>query len=128
MASANSETRCRFSVFGTMIVTVNGKDHAFVTAGSVVSRPFSIEQLAELSGNKAQDVANTDAAARIGAAATNLGPAGAVGAPFATAVYAASAAENISIWTNEFQGRQLLAETDKNANPGNTYSYYLLVA
>lgn len=107
-----SETRCRFSVFGTMIVTVNGEDYAFVTAGAAVSKSFSKEQLAELSGSKARDVTNADAAVRVGTAVTTLGAAGAVGAPLAAAAYAASTTENISTWTNVFQSRHLLAETD----------------
>jgi len=121
-----SETRCRFTVFGTMIVTFAGKEYAFVPAGAGVSRSFSKEQLAELNTDSLINSTIADATVRMGTAATTLGPIGAPGAPIATAAYATLVADNISMWSSLFESRHLLDKTDKNANPGK-YLLFLLI-
>lgn len=109
------ETKCRFTLLGTMIVTAVGKDYALVTAGSSVSKSFSKEQLAELAQESGHYNAGADAATRVGVGASAIGAAGVVGAPLAAVAYTASTAANIDTWRGEFESRGLLVVRDKKA-------------
>lgn len=113
-----SETKCRFTAFGTMIITVNQKEYAFVVAGATVSRSFSKEQLAELGQTNGQYAVGADMAVRAGTAATTLGTGGAAGASIATAAYAAAAVGNIDTWRGIFRSLSLLESENKEMNLG----------
>jgi len=62
-----SSIQARITLLGTLILTVEGKQYAFVGAGSGISSQFSAEQQATLMSTTANDATNTVKAGTVGA-------------------------------------------------------------
>lgn len=121
-----SDTKCRITPLGTMILTVNSKDYAFVTMGASVSKSFSKEQLAEISNAEGHYNAGADAAASVGLGASVAGGAAApAGAALATLAYAGAAMANIGVWEAQYKSFNLLTSPSSGRHVGRNLALLL---
>jgi len=122
-----SDTKFRATAFGTMILTVNHRDYAFVATGAVVSKKFNEEQLAELNDANGRYDVGADAASSIGLGASTIGGVAApVGVGQATIGYARATAANIGVWEESYRSLGLLSSPSKGQHASRNLT--LLVA